>query len=199
MIWSSWRKYLKLVFYSLLCLCHLLRPLFPFVIVPFKALKAVPWIKPNSCIFSQTYLYPSPFFWFKCVELTVTLRRFNPASRTNFMHSFGPFMPLVVSFRYFIAWWTERLQKQWLVHLFPPLKVKCVILQEKVMTVFLKISRQPLIRCDLSICLSIYHSFHTDIQQLLFELDILRVTPVCKTVVNPEYCEFEINWTLAQL
>lgn len=139
----------------------LLRPLFPFVIVPFKALKAVPWIKPNSCIFSQTYLYPSPFFWFKCVELTVTLRRFNPASRTNFMHSFGPFMPLVVSFRYFIAWWTERLQKQWLVHLFPPLKVKCVILQEKVMTVFLKISRQPLIRCDLSICLSIYHSFHT--------------------------------------
>lgn len=79
-------------------------------------------------------------FWFKCVELTVTLRRFNPASRTNFMHSVGPFMPLVVSFSYFIAWWTERLQKQWLVHLFPTLKVKCVISAAKIMTVFKGVS-----------------------------------------------------------
>lgn len=117
-IWSGWRKCLKLVF-TAFYVCAVTKASFSVRHCPFQGPEG--WgMNKTLFMYRQPDLFISVFvFWFKCVELTVTLRRFNPASRTNFMHLVGPFMPLVVSFSYFIAWWTERLQKQWLVHISP--------------------------------------------------------------------------------
>ncbi len=120
-IWSGWRKYLKLVF-TAFYVCAVMKASFYFRHCPFQGPEG--WgMNKTLFMYRQPDLFISIFissiFWFKCVELTVTLRRFNPASRTNFMHLVGPFMRLVVRFSYFIAWWTERLQKQWVFHISP--------------------------------------------------------------------------------